>query len=101
VVREPIERLKEKVLKENLWIFIFKILKETDEYAYEIRKKIKKEFGFLAGNVTSYKILYLLEKDGYVKSYAKGRRNYYKLTEKGLKQLKKAKAFLKKIHKSI
>ena len=89
MVREPIERLKEKVLKEK------------DEYAYEIRKKIKKEFGFLAGNVTGYKVLYLLEKDGYVKSYMKGRRNYYKLTEKGLKQLEKAKSFFKKVYTSI
>ena len=101
MVREPIERLKEKVLKENLWIFVFKILKEEDEYAYEIRKRIKKEFGFLAGNVTGYKVLYLLEKDGYVKSYMKGRRNYYKLTEKGLKQLEKAKSFFKKVYTSI
>jgi len=101
VVREPIERLKEKVLKENLWVFIFKILKEKDEYAYELRKKIKSKFGFLAGNVTGYKVLYLLEKDGYVKSYVKGRRKYYKLTKKGLKQLEKAKSFLKKVYTSI
>jgi len=101
VVREPIERLKEKVLKENLWVFIFKILKEKDEYAYELRKKIKSKFGFLAGNVTGYKVLYLLEKDGYVKSYVKGRRKYYRLTKKGLKQLEKAKSFLKKVYTSI
>jgi len=101
MVREPIERLKEKVLKENLWIFIFMILKDKDEYAYEIRKKINKKFGFLAGNVTSYKVLYLLAKDKYVKSYMKGRRKYYKLTAKGLKQLKKAKDFLRKIYTSI
>ena len=101
MVREPIERLKEKVLKENLWVFIFKILKEKDEYAYELRKKIKSKFGFLAGNVTGYKVLYLLEKDGYVKSYVKGRRKYYKLTKKGLKQLEKAKSFLKKVYTSI
>jgi PadR family transcriptional regulator PadR len=101
MVREPVERLKEKVLKENLWVFIFKILKEKDEYAYELRKKIKKKFGFLAGNVTGYKVLYLLEKDGYVKSYVKGRRKYYKLTKKGSTQLKKAKNFLKKVYTSI
>lgn len=101
MVREPIERLKEKVLKENLWVFIFKLLKEKDEYAYELRKRIKKEFGFLAGNVTGYKVLYLLERDRYVKSYVKGRRKYYKLTKKGLKQLKKAKSFLKKVYTSI
>jgi len=101
MVREPVERLKEKLLKENLWVFIFKLLKEKDGYAYDLRKRIKKKFGFLAGNVTSYKVLYLLEKDVYVKSYMKGRRKYYKLTEKGLKQLKKAKNFLKKVNRSL
>lgn len=101
MVREPIERLKEKVLKENLWIFIFKVLKGKDEYAYELRKSIEREFGFLSGNVTGYKVLYLLENDDYVKSYVKGRRKYYKLTEKGVKQLEKAKDFFKKIYTSI
>ncbi|MCW1296550.1 MAG: PadR family transcriptional regulator [Candidatus Parvarchaeota archaeon] len=98
MVREPIERLKEKVLKENLWIFIFKLLSEKDAYAYELRKKIEKKFGFLAGNVTSYKVLYLLEIDGYVKSYSNGRRIYYKLTKKGKKELNKAKNFFKDIY---
>jgi DNA-binding PadR family transcriptional regulator len=101
MVREPIGRLEEKVLKENLWIFIFKVLKEKDEYAYELRKIIKEEFGFLAGNVTGYKVLYLLENGGYVKSYTKGRRKYYKLTEKGSKQLEKAKSFFKRVYESL
>ena len=101
MVREPVERLKNKILKENLWIFIFKVLKEKDEYAYELRKKIKKKFGFLAGNVTGYKVLYLLERDEYVKSYFKGRRKYYKLTKKGLGELKKAKTFLRRVYASI
>jgi PadR family transcriptional regulator PadR len=101
MVKEPVERLKEKVLKENLWIFLFKVLEEKDEYGYELRKKINKEFGFWAGKVTGYKVLYLLEKDGYVESYIKGRRKYYKLTEKGQEQLKKARSFLKEIHASL
>jgi DNA-binding PadR family transcriptional regulator len=101
VVREPIERVKEKVLKENLWIFIFKLLSEKDEYAYKLRKEIEKKFGFLAGNVTSYKVLYLLERDGYVISYIKGNRVYYKLTTKGKNELIKAKKFFKKIHQLL
>jgi len=101
MVREPVERLKEKVLKENLWIFIFKLLQEGDKYAYELRKKIRKKFGFVAGNVTSYKVLYLLEKDGYVECYRKGRRKYYRLTKRGLEQLKKARKFLHKTYKML
>jgi len=101
MVKEPVERLKEKVLKENLWIFLFKLLEEKDEYAYELRSRINKEFGFWAGRVTGYKVLYLLEKDGYVESYISGRRKYYRLTKKGSEQLHKAKNFLEKIHLSL
>jgi len=101
MVREPVERLKEKVLKENLWLFLFKVLENKDEYAYNLRKKIKERFGFLAGKVTSYKVLYLLEKDGYVKSYVKERRKYYRLTEKGLEQIRKAKEFLINLGSSL
>ena len=98
MVKEPVERLKEKVLKENLWIFLFKLLEKKDEYAYELRKKVNEEFGFWAGRVTGYKVLYVLEKDGYVESYSKGRRKYYRLTDKGQEQLEKAKDFLEKIY---
>ena len=101
MVREPVERLKEKVLKENLWLFLFKVLENKDEYAYNLRKKIKERFGFLAGKVTSYKVLYLLERDGYVESYVKEHRKYYKLTEKGLEQIKKAKEFLINLGSSL
>jgi len=101
MVKEPVERLKEKVLKENLWIFLFKLLAQQDEYAYELRKKINREFGFWTGRVTGYRVLYLLNKGGYVESYSKGRRKYYKLTDKGQEQLEKAKNFLEKIHKSL
>ncbi|MBS7657014.1 MAG: PadR family transcriptional regulator [Candidatus Bathyarchaeia archaeon] len=101
MVKEPVERLKEKVLKENLWVFLFKILAKNDEYAYELRKKINQEFGFWAGRVTGYRVLYLLEKNGYVDSYLNGRRKYYRLSDKGREQLQKAKIFLKKISESL
>lgn len=101
MVKEPVERLKEKVLKENLWVFLFKILEKNDEYAYELRKKINQEFGFWAGRVTGYRVLYLLEKNGYVDSYLNGRRKYYRLSDKGREQLQKAKIFLKKISESL
>ena len=101
MVKEPVERLKEKVLKENLWIFLFKLLAQNDEYAYELRKRINQEFGFWTGRVTGYRVLYLLEKNGYVESYNKGRRKYYKLSDMGKEQLEKAKTFLGKIYESL
>ncbi|MCS7120887.1 MAG: PadR family transcriptional regulator [Nitrososphaerota archaeon] len=101
MVKEPVKRLEEKILKENLWIFLFSLLKHKDLYAYELRKIVNEEFGFWAGKVTGYKVLYLLEKDGYVKSYTEGRKKYYTLTDKGLEQLEKAKAFLRKVSESL
>ena len=41
MIKTPIQRLEEKVYKENLWIFLFKLLEERDEYAYELRKKTR------------------------------------------------------------
>jgi DNA-binding PadR family transcriptional regulator len=101
MVKEPVERLKDKILKENLWVFLFKLLAQNDEYAYELRKKVNSEFGFWSGRVTGYRVLYLLEKDKYVVSYVEGRRKYYKLTDKGAKQLSKAKDFMGKVLASL
>lgn len=96
-MREPIKRLKKKVRKENLWLFILKLLTRGKRYGSEIRKKVKERFGFWIGNVTAYKVLYLLEKDDYVTSEKEGRKKYYSITDKGEEQLEKAKNFLKEV----
>ena len=41
-----VERLNEKLTKENLWLYILHLLKSQDIYAYELRGKISAEFGF-------------------------------------------------------
>ncbi len=52
-------------------------------YAYELRDAIKNAFGFEPARVTSYVVLYRLEKDGYVGSKWVKKKKYYNLTEKG------------------
>lgn len=94
-MEKPSARLKRKVLVENLWIFVLKLLKGKDYYGFEIRSKIKDRFGFWVGNVTAYKVLYILDKDGYVNSFMKGNKKYYKITAKGRKELASAEKFLK------
>jgi DNA-binding PadR family transcriptional regulator len=94
---KPVERLKRKVLTENLWIFILKSLKRRELYGFEIRNMVKKEFGFLIGSVTAYKVLYLLEKDNYISSFRKGNVKYYKITQKGVDELQEAKRFLRSL----
>ena len=94
-MQRPLDRLKEKVYKGSLWLYILRLLRKERYYVYEIRSEIITEFGFWVGNVTSYKVLYLLEKGGYVKSEKGGREIYYQLTEKGRKELEAGNRFLK------
>ncbi len=91
----PLDHLKESVQTGNLWRYILKLLNKKSYYGFEIRKEIKNKFGFWVGNVTSYKVLYLLEKGGYVKSEKKGREIYYRITGKGRRELIAGDKFLK------
>jgi len=88
--QKPLKRLEKKITIENMWIYILSLLKERPMYAYEIRKKTKERFGFNAGQVTAYVVLYKLEKSSYVEAEWKEKvrqRKYYRITESGEKLL--------------
>ncbi len=101
MVQRPIERLKRKVEKENLWLFILSALSKKRRYGKELRRLIKQKYGFLTGLMTSYKVLYLLEVGGFVKSKKEGKIVFYEITEKGKKELKEAKKIMKNYVKMI
>ncbi len=98
---EPVERLRKKVLKENLWIFILSLLKKQPRYRYEIKDLIKEKFGFIAGNVTAYKVLYFLELGRYVSSFVKDGKKYYSMTDAGKEQLKEAESFFRECSRMV
>jgi DNA-binding PadR family transcriptional regulator len=89
-----VERLKDKVQKENLWFFLLLLLSTESRYGYELRGLVKERFGFWSGTVTAYRVLYSLEAAGMVKSRTVERRRYYEITEKGRKELEEGKTFL-------
>ena len=93
----PIERLQKSNTIDNLWLYILSLLKEREIYAWEIPKLIEKEFGFRPGKITPYRVLYRLEKTGFVKSQMEERRRIYQITNKGEEELKKAKNFYQEI----
>ena len=110
----PTERLLKSNTIENLWIYILSLLtrataKRGDErssstkkrkiYAWEIPAIIEENFGFKSGKITPYRVLYRLEKEGFVKSELEERRRVYQITEKGKKELEKARSFYKTILK--
>jgi len=108
----PNERLQKSNTIENLWIYILSLLtratakrgderssstKKKEVYAWEIPAIIKNKFKFKPGKITPYRVLYRLEKDGFVKSELKERRRVYQITKKGEKELESAKKFYKEI----
>ena len=96
----PMERLKNKITKEVLWLYILRLLKERPMYAYELKERIREAFNFEPATVSSYVVLYKLEKDGYVTAEwqesetGKPSRKYYKLTPEGEKLFEEGIAFL-------
>ena len=100
-MQKPIERLKRKIEKENLWIFILSSLKGEKKCGKELKEMVEKRFDFLTGKVTAYKVLYLLESGGYVKSSKSGKRVYYQLTSSGRKEFESAKRYLKGLEKAL
>ena len=97
------KRLKKKTSIDNLWIYILRLLQEKEMYGYELKETIKTKFGFEPATVTSYTILYKLEKDNLVTSHVldnpEGRpdRKYYAITSEGKKALKEAKGLFEEI----
>lgn len=79
----PLARLKTKTTRDILWIYLLKLLKEKKTYAYAIRKKLGERFGFEPALVTSYVVLYRLEKGGYVRTVWKENKKYYEITKNG------------------
>ena len=86
-----IGRLRTKTTVECLWPYILALMKDKAVYAYEIRERISKRFGFDVGQVTAYMVLYRLENDGYVKpewqNVENRQRKYYRITDEGLAAL--------------
>jgi DNA-binding PadR family transcriptional regulator len=91
----PTKRLEMKIGIENLWLYILALLKKKERYAYELRHLVEKEYGFLPGEVTAYRVLYSLELGGFVESHVDGSRKYYRITPKGKKELAKGLSTMK------
>ncbi len=75
-------------------LLVLHLLKTRDMYGYEIIRELeeKSENVFQYKEGTLYPVLHRFEKEGWVKSYkSKGdtgrERKYYRITEKGIKQL--------------
>ena len=98
----PVRRLKHTLTKENLWLYIFSVLRKKGKvYAYGLGDELEKRFGWRHGLITSYVVLYKLESEGLITSEYEARRKYYRLTAKGRGALAEAKRYMKKMAESL
>ncbi len=97
----PLNRLKHKTTKEILWIYILRLLIEHDLYGYELKKGLSQRFDFDPALITSYVVLYRLEREGYVTSRWDKNKKYYTITEKGKNLFEAGVKYLKKIQEDL
>ena len=95
-----VARLKKKTTTEMIWPYFLKLLKERPMYGYELRQEVQKHFGWKPPTVTSYLVLYRLQRGGYVtaewrEQRGKPARKYYKITKKGSELLQEGLKYLK------
>ncbi|MEB3756109.1 MAG: PadR family transcriptional regulator [Desulfurococcales archaeon] len=90
---EAIKRLKRKITIETLWIYVIAALrKKGAQHGYGVKKTIQQEFNFKPATITTYTVLYRMEKEGLIK---KDNTNRYHPTEKGLNAYTEAIKILK------
>lgn len=88
------ERLVQKLTKENLWLYILRMLSEEPDYPLGLKRKFLKRFGFEPATITFYIVLYRLKKEGLVSSKMEGGRTIYSCTKRGAEELARGVGFL-------
>jgi len=83
----PLEHLQKSNTKENLWLYILTLLRQSPIHAWNLQSLIEENFGFKPGRITPYRVLYRLEIEGLVKSEEKEKKRIYHITGKGEKEL--------------
>ncbi|MCE4626179.1 MAG: PadR family transcriptional regulator [Desulfurococcales archaeon] len=84
----PIKRLQRKLTIDVLWIYIVSVLlSEGPTYGYDVRRRISEKYGFKPATVTTYTVLYRLERERVLEKDESG---VYKVTQYGEKLYEKA-----------
>jgi DNA-binding PadR family transcriptional regulator len=104
---KALRRFLSKVTKENLWIYILRLLQEGPKQGSEIHEIMIKRFGFEPTGLTSHTILYKMSRDGLVetkKGVVKGKEKsdakYYVITNDGERAMQSAKVVLTQMLKT-
>ncbi|MCS7140507.1 MAG: PadR family transcriptional regulator [Candidatus Nezhaarchaeota archaeon] len=83
---KALRRLRDKLTKENLWLYIIRELAEKPMYAYQVKVTLKEKYNIDAATVTVYTVLYRMEREGLITKVKVNEDKLYKPTDEGLKQ---------------
>jgi len=95
------ERLVRKITKENLWLYVINVLKDTPLYGYAVKKAIRDKFKFSPSTVTVYAVLYRMVHEGLIEKEVRDDTTYYRPTEKGMEVFRRAKDFFESLYRSL
>jgi DNA-binding PadR family transcriptional regulator len=102
--QKAMARLRNKLTKEMLWIYILRLLQERPHYSYEIKELVKRRFEFAPALVSGYAIIYKMKREGLIEEEqisSDSPRKYYSITDQGRIAMKEAKQFLAKTIESV
>ena len=99
--QKALGRLMTKLTKENLWIYVVKLLMERPMYGYEIAKEIRERFNIDITNVGVYVVLYKMERDGLVETFMSDGSKMYRLKPETVRLWLMARDFISLILKQI
>ncbi len=98
---KPFERFKKSNTENNLWIYILSLAKNREIPNNEVRRLIFEKFEFLPGRILTPRVLYRLEREGYIEREKFQGKRAYKTTKKGMAELDKMKSFCKELIEKI
>jgi len=93
-----LQRLITKLTKENLWLYIIRVLKEGPMYAYEVKVHVTNRIGVKVSTVAVYTVLYRMAREGLIERFTgSSGKSYYRVTNKGMKAYEQAIRILEKV----
>ncbi|MEB3806093.1 MAG: PadR family transcriptional regulator [Desulfurococcales archaeon] len=95
---KPLKRLEKKLTVEVLWLYIIAVLLEKPTYGYDVRRRIRELFGFKPATVTTYTVIYRLEREGLIEKRDDGT---YTVTREGAKIFREGVEMLGRVYQLL
>lgn len=95
---KALKRLIRKITIETLWLYIAKVLINSNPMkAYEIKKKLYEVFNIKVPAITVYTVVYRMSREGLLESIKNNSDIFYRLSAKGENEFSKAIKILEEI----